>query len=342
MANTTFNGSVRSENGFKKITKNSTTGAITTNSTYDTNASVGGTLAVTGDTTLSGSLTRQTPETIFKYNYITCAAPIVTNLGNSGDGVMATEDKFGLLFFGPNNEMYPSTAISIGAYTAVGKTPQLDGTVPATDTATTQAGFDIQMDTESAAATGVEMVLAGGPMGGNNNGFTVGTHTAAFEATFNTPDWSDYDACGIGFRKVEDFNDGHVPILDAASAGDGIYTDFAAFGAMGDTNLEIMTDLNDSGTSTSTDCGASVPVDGQNLRLKIDVSAAGVVTYSFVVNTVAGAGTLAAPATTAAFTFDDGDVIVPYIFTSSDTAAADVLWLKDLTVTRSPGVSYTN
>ena len=47
-------------------------------------------------------------------------------------------------------------------------------------------------------------------------------------------------------------------------------------------------------------------------------------------------------ATTAAYTFDDGDVVVPYIFTSSDTAAADVLWLKDLTVTRTPGVSYTN
>lgn len=31
MANTTFNGPVRSENGFKDITKNATTGAVTTN-----------------------------------------------------------------------------------------------------------------------------------------------------------------------------------------------------------------------------------------------------------------------------------------------------------------------
>jgi len=36
MANTTFNGPVRSENGFKSITKNSTTGAITTEAVYDT------------------------------------------------------------------------------------------------------------------------------------------------------------------------------------------------------------------------------------------------------------------------------------------------------------------
>ena len=35
MANTTFSGPVRSENGFEQITKNSTTGAITVEATYD-------------------------------------------------------------------------------------------------------------------------------------------------------------------------------------------------------------------------------------------------------------------------------------------------------------------
>jgi hypothetical protein len=34
MANTTFSGPVRSENGFQSITKNTSTGAITTNATY--------------------------------------------------------------------------------------------------------------------------------------------------------------------------------------------------------------------------------------------------------------------------------------------------------------------
>ena len=34
MANTTFSGPVRSENGFESITKNATTGAITTNASY--------------------------------------------------------------------------------------------------------------------------------------------------------------------------------------------------------------------------------------------------------------------------------------------------------------------
>jgi len=35
MANTTFTGAVRSENGFQSITKNTTTGAVTVEATYD-------------------------------------------------------------------------------------------------------------------------------------------------------------------------------------------------------------------------------------------------------------------------------------------------------------------
>ena len=40
MANTTFNGPVRSENGFEQISKNSTTGAITTNLDVDSSGNV--------------------------------------------------------------------------------------------------------------------------------------------------------------------------------------------------------------------------------------------------------------------------------------------------------------
>ena len=48
MANTTFSGPVRSENGFEQITKNGTTGAITTDAVY--NATIRG-----GVQTLSGA-----------------------------------------------------------------------------------------------------------------------------------------------------------------------------------------------------------------------------------------------------------------------------------------------
>jgi len=54
MANTTFSGAVRSENGFKSVTKDATTGAITENSTYGDDADVSGTLSVAGNSTLSG------------------------------------------------------------------------------------------------------------------------------------------------------------------------------------------------------------------------------------------------------------------------------------------------
>ena len=47
MGNSTFSGPVRSQDGFQSITTNTSTGADTTNSTYGTNATIGGTLAVT-------------------------------------------------------------------------------------------------------------------------------------------------------------------------------------------------------------------------------------------------------------------------------------------------------
>ena len=40
MANTTFNGPVRSEGGFEQISKNSSTGAITTNLDVDTSGNI--------------------------------------------------------------------------------------------------------------------------------------------------------------------------------------------------------------------------------------------------------------------------------------------------------------
>ena len=48
MANTTFNGPVRSENGFQSVTKAAATGAVTVNSTYGTDATIGGNLDAQG------------------------------------------------------------------------------------------------------------------------------------------------------------------------------------------------------------------------------------------------------------------------------------------------------
>ena len=57
MGNSTFSGPVRSQNGFEDITTNATTGAITTNSTYNNDASIGGTLSVTGAISGTSTLT---------------------------------------------------------------------------------------------------------------------------------------------------------------------------------------------------------------------------------------------------------------------------------------------
>lgn len=48
MANSSFTGAVRSENGFTKISKNSTTGVITEGSTYSDAASITGVTSATG------------------------------------------------------------------------------------------------------------------------------------------------------------------------------------------------------------------------------------------------------------------------------------------------------
>ena len=47
MANTTFNGPVRSQNGFQDISIDATTGTVTTDSTYATDATIGGSAKVT-------------------------------------------------------------------------------------------------------------------------------------------------------------------------------------------------------------------------------------------------------------------------------------------------------
>jgi hypothetical protein len=55
MANTTFNGPVRSENGFQSISINATTGTETVNATYGTSIAITGRLALdTGTAVVAG------------------------------------------------------------------------------------------------------------------------------------------------------------------------------------------------------------------------------------------------------------------------------------------------
>jgi hypothetical protein len=61
MANTTFSGPVRSENGFQAVTKNATTGAVTTTSTFGNDTTITGTM--TQDISVVGTYTVATVPT---------------------------------------------------------------------------------------------------------------------------------------------------------------------------------------------------------------------------------------------------------------------------------------
>ena len=98
MANTTFNGAVRSENGFKQITISSA-GAVTTNYTVDSSGNVSGTgtMKMTGATNLlsdyesitdaTKTLTSADSGTVFGFNR---AAGIVVTLPTPAAGIKYT------------------------------------------------------------------------------------------------------------------------------------------------------------------------------------------------------------------------------------------------------------
>ena len=270
---------------------------------------------------------------IFQWNYTKCGAPIATISGlGDGNGVIAASTPMGILFPGPNGELYPSTLTNVEATTTKIMYPQMEGAIPAADAGATAVGYNLQLDGEAVDNGGFEWVPGNGVNANASNKFVVGTNSGYFDATFWTSDWTDYDCVAIGFRIAGvAFETGHAAILAAAS-GDPLYTDFVAFGVQSADDIQIATALND-GDRTYTD-STQVPTDSDNLRLRVDLSSAGVVTYSHVSNAIAGAGTLAAPTTTAAYTFDDGDTLIPYMVALKNGTADVELLVKDIVINR--------
>ena len=269
--------------------------------------------------------------TIFKWNYINCGSPMFSHAQNA-DTASADGHRTGLIFPGANGELYPVEMCRIGAVTAAVETPIIEGTVPAIDTASTAAGLNMQMDQDTAADLGWELVPGGAPLGNNANKFVVGVHSGYIDFTVFTAQWTSYDAISIGFRKAENFNTGHAPIV-AAGTGDPLYTDFATFGLQESDKIQIATDLNNGGSGTYTDTG-DTPTDSQNVRCRVSMDSDGAVTYKLVQNAVAGAGALAAPSATASFTFDSGDTVIPYIFCHGVNHDDTALLVKDIEVVR--------
>ena len=176
-------------------------------------------------------------------------------------------------------------------------------------------GFDIARDQTD--NEGSEFGF--GILAGMKHAYTIGT-SAAFriEGKFTVADVSGADPLFIGFRKVQayqaDFND---------------YTDMAVIGLGGGDNpskINIYTILNNASTVT-TDTTDTL-ADGIARYFRIDVTAAGVVTFSHGASIAA----LAAPTATKAFTFDDTDVVVPVISCIQGSDLTGAVYIDDLYV----------
>lgn len=164
-------------------------------------------------------------------------------------------------------------------------------------------GLDVSLDNTD--NDGAEFCL--GINSANKGVFTVGTDAAFYaKMTFSIADVSGTDDCAFGFRKVE-----------AYQANIDDYDEMAALNVISG-NITIETILN-AGDTTSTDTTEDW-ADAATHTLEVYVSAAGVVTYK-----IDGS----APATTAAFTFDDAEVVVPFFYYVHATTTPGTIVLKE-------------
>lgn len=145
----------------------------------------------------------------------------------------------------------------------------------------------------------------------SKHAYTIGTSAAFFiELQVNAADVGGLDPFMVGFRKQQ--------ANDATLAN---YTDFATIGARATTAADVIilqTQLNGGGVVITNTTDAWT--DGQTKTFRVNVSGAGVVTY--LINGVA-------PTTTAAFTFDTGDVVSPFIrHLFGATTPAAINWIQ--------------
>ncbi len=157
--------------------------------------------------------------------------------------------------------------------------------------AMTANGLNIGLD--QTANDGAELYV--GINGASGRAAIIGT-TPAFKAslTFQIADVSGTDDFHFGFRRAETVNATFDDYLDVASIGCVTSADPML--------IQLETILNNTGTTTTNT--TDTLADATSMKFTVLVSAAGVVTY--LIDGVA-------PSTIAAFTFDDGDLVIPFI-----------------------------
>ena len=198
-------------------------------------------------------------------------------------------------------EIYYSAIETTG--TAVAKVPTV-----------TAAGLVVPQDANHTdGPTAVE--LTHGTTARSRAAFTVGTDADFYmQATIAIADISDLTSMFFGFRKAE-----------AYQADPEGYDEFATFqiGGTTDGQFNIWTSLNN-GATTKTDTTLADWADAGSYTLKLIVRKNGKVEFY-----VDGA----VPTVTQVYTFDAGEVVVPFIHVDGETGDADVV-ISDWKVAR--------
>ena len=148
-------------------------------------------------------------------------------------------------------------------------------------------GFDITRGSET-NAEGIELSAEVGSIGPLE--YTVGTDACSFSVRATIADVTGLGEFAVGFRLKEAYQDG----IDD-------YNDMACLNVQSG-NIMIET-IDDGGATTSTDTTQNW-ADTETHTLEVSIDATGVVTYRIDDGD---------PTVTAAFTWDDGDTIIPFI-----------------------------
>lgn len=175
----------------------------------------------------------------------------------------------------------------------------------ATVIAPTRIATGLTIGLDVADNDGIE--ICPGILAGNQSAFTIGTDGPFhFKVRFDIADVTGSDDLLVGFRKAEAYqaateNYDEMAALNVISGN--IYTD------------SIINAAADVETDTTDDWA-----DGATKTLEVYVSKAGVVTYK-----IDGV----APTVTAAVTFDDAEVVVPFFYNRYDTTTPGVIYIEE-------------
>jgi hypothetical protein len=169
-------------------------------------------------------------------------------------------------------------------------------------------------------------------------GFVVGTDNFFAKATLEITDVSGSDQLLVGFRKPQTYG---VP-TSFLTTGDGIYTDFVGIGfaatAANPNPVNVSSDLNNSGSALVQSTGFTwadttihsleVQCIGRSARFLIN----GVPLGGSVAFNALGAAITAQATKTAAYTFDSGDTMIPFIFVRHDASTPGAVYLRELEI----------